>query len=255
MKTTLIKFTRAATRTFALCLLTAVAAFAYLFVSFVFKSERQKRLQNSVRQFWARNVAAIIKMKIRIEGKLPDAPFFLVSNHLSYVDIIALMSKLDCVFVAKSDVADWFAIGSLARMAGTVFIDRERNRSILPALEKIGVALKNRTGVVVFPEGTSTKGETILPFKPSLLAIAVHEGLNVHYASLSYKTPDDCTPASLSVCWWGDMTFQDHFWRLCQLTEFEAVVTFGANTIKDEDRKALAKKVWSAVNEQFIQTT
>lgn len=254
MKTKLIKFIRAATRTFALCLLTAVAAFAYLFVGFVFTSQRRRRLQNGVRQFWARNVAAIIKMKIRVHGEMPDAPFFLVSNHLSYIDIIALMSKLNCVFVAKSDVADWFAIGGLARMAGTVFIDRTRNRSILPALEKIGAALKNRTGVVVFPEGTSTKGETVLPFKPSLLAIAAQEDLNVHYASLNYKTPDDCTPASLSVCWWGDMTFQDHFWRMCQLKEFEVVVRFGANTIKDEDRKVLAKKVWTAVNGQFVQT-
>lgn len=254
MKTKLLKFFRAATRILAFSFLSAVAAFAYSFVSLFFALERKRRLQNRIRQFWAGKIAAIIKMKITVQGAPPEAPFFLVSNHLSYVDIIALMSKLDCVFIAKSDVADWFAMGRLARMAGTIFIDREKNRSILPVLKKIDDALENRTGVVIFPEGTSTKGTKVLPFKSSLLEIAAHKSLNVHYASLSYSTPNNSTPASLSVCWWGDVTFQDHFWRLCQLPEINVLITFGANTVKDKDRKELAKKLWSEVNAQFIPT-
>lgn len=247
MKKQKTKFIRAAIRIFALCFITAFAAFAYLFAGLFGK-------QNRVKQFWARNVAKILRLKIIAKGEPPDAPFFLVSNHLSYIDIIALMAKLDCIFVAKSDIASWFVIGRLAQMVGTLFIDRENNRSIVTALKEIDSALKNKTGVVVFPEGTSSKGETILSFKPSLLEIAARENLNVHYASLSYKVPDDCTPASLSICWWGDMTFGDHAWRLCQLPEIEVVVKFSAKTISDENRKELAKKLWSAVTEQFIPT-
>lgn len=248
------KFIQAATRITALAFIIAVAAFAYLCANLFFRSDRKIRVQTWAKKFWARNIAKVVRLKIKVEGAPPDAPFFLVSNHLSYVDIIVLMTLLDCIFVAKSDVADWFAIGSLAQMVGTIFIDREQNRSILPALEKIDDALKNKMGVVVFAEGTSTKGETVLSFKPSLLEIAACKSLNVNYASLSYSTPKDSTPASLSVCWWGDMTFQDHAWRLCQLPVIEAVVRFGKDTIKDEDRKELAAKLWTAVNEQFIPT-
>jgi 1-acyl-sn-glycerol-3-phosphate acyltransferase len=247
MKTNPFNFIRAVTRIFALCLLTAVAASVYLFACLFGK-------QNEVKKFWASNVARIVRLKINVQGKPPDVPFFLVSNHLSYVDIVSLMAILDCVFVAKSDVANWFVIGRLARMVGTIFIDRENNRSILTVLNDIDNALRNKTGVVIFPEGTSTKGETILPFKPSLLESVARENFDVHYASLTYKVPDDCTPASLSICWWGDMTFTDHAWRLCQLRESEIVITFGTKTICCENRKNLAKKLWSAVNEQFVPT-
>jgi 1-acyl-sn-glycerol-3-phosphate acyltransferase len=247
MITNITKIIRAATRILGLCLLTAVAAPLYLVARLFGKQNRAKKI-------WARNVAKVLNLKITVKGEPPDAPFFLVSNHLSYVDIVSLMAILDCVFVSKNDVANWFAIGRLARMVGTIFIDRENNRSILAALKEIDSALKNKMSVVVFPEGTSTKGETILPFKTSLLEIAASENLNVHYASLSYKVPDDCTPASLSICWWGDTTFGNHAWRLCQLRESEIIVTFSAKTISDENRKRLAKKLWSAVNEQFIPT-
>jgi 1-acyl-sn-glycerol-3-phosphate acyltransferase len=249
-----IKFIRAATRITALAFISVVAAFAYLSANFFFRSSRKRNLQSRATKFWARNIAKVVRLKIKTEGTPPATPFFLVSNHLSYVDIIVLMTLLDCIFVAKSDVADWFGIGNLAKMVGTIFIDREQNRSILPALEKIDDALKNKIGVIVFAEGTSTKGETVLPFKPSLLEIAVRKSLNVNYASLSYSTPEGCTPASLSVCWWGDMTFQDHAWRLCQLPEIEVAVRFGEGTIKDEDRKELAKKLLSAVSKQFVPT-
>jgi 1-acyl-sn-glycerol-3-phosphate acyltransferase len=247
-----IRFLRAATRITALCLLSAVAALLYLFVSLSPETKRKKNWQCKIKQLWAKGVARIVKIKLKIEGEPPNAPFFLVANHLSYVDIIALMARLDCVFIAKSEIANWPFIGSLARMTGTVFVDRKQRRGILPTLDQIDSALKNQTGVVLFAEGTSTKGENVLPFKPSLLEIAARSALPVHYASLSYVVPGTETPASLSICWWGDMNFHGHIWRFCQLSECEAVIRFGPQPLQERDRKELAKKLWKAVNEKFI---
>jgi 1-acyl-sn-glycerol-3-phosphate acyltransferase len=137
-------------------------------------------------------------------------------------------------------------------LTGTVFVDRKQRRNILPAIDQIDAALKKQTGVILFAEGTSTKGESVLPFKPSLLEIAAREYLPVHYASLSYIVPEAETPASLSICWWGDMNFHGHIWRFCQLSECEAVVRFGSHPVQERDRKELARKLWEAVNEKFI---
>jgi len=236
---------RAAIRITAFCLMSIIAAFVYLIV--------KARLKNRVRRWWATSCARIINLKVNVRGAPPAAPFFLVSNHLSYVDVIVLMSQLDCVFVAKSDVANWFGFGTLAKIAGTIFINREQKRNIMPTLEKIETALKQEMGVVVFAEGTSTKGETVLPFKTSLFDHAAKKSLRVHYSTLHYQVPQYEPPASFSICWWGDMTFPDHFWRLCKLSRIQATITFGECPIQNNDRKELAKELWKSVNENFVQ--
>src|SRR5688500_585758 len=86
--------------------------------------------RNWIFRYWAKTVALVLCMKITVEGVPPKAPFFLVSNHLSYVDIIAFASQLDCVFVSKSEVRDWPVIGFLCRSMDIIFIDRERRADI-----------------------------------------------------------------------------------------------------------------------------
>ncbi len=236
---------KAAARIIVFSLFSVVAVSIYLTVT--------ARRKNSVRRWWARNCARIINLKTDVRGVPPKAPFFLVSNHLSYVDVISLMSELDCVFVAKSDVANWFGLGTLANVTGTIFINREQKRNIIPTLEKIEKTLSEETGVVVFAEGTSTKGDAVLPFKASLFDHAAKNNLSVHYSTLHYQTPKHEPSANLSVCWWGDMTFPDHFWQLCKLSEIRATITFGESPIQNKDRKKLAKELWKAVNENFVQ--
>ncbi len=207
--------------------------------------------RNWIFRHWAKATAVALRMKITVEGAPPKAPFFLVSNHLSYVDIIALASQLDCVFVSKSEVRDWPVIGFLCRSMDMIFIDRERRADIPRVLGLIEKAWQKKQGVIVFPEGTSSKGEALLPFKPSLLEPAVKARFPVSYASLSYQTPPGETPAYLSVCWWGDMTFAPHALDLFRLPKFHAKIVFGAQTFLEDDRKLLAKKLRQAIEQQF----
>jgi 1-acyl-sn-glycerol-3-phosphate acyltransferase len=204
---------------------------------------------------WARASARILGLKINVRNAPPASPFLLVSNHLSYVDIIVLESQVDCAFIAKSEVASWPILGFICRTLNTIFIDRKRKRDLLRAIAKTEATLDRGLGVVLFAEGTSTNGHTILPFRPSLLEFAARRKIPVHYVSLSYTVPPDEAPAEQSVCWWGDMTFWGHLFRLLQLPQFEANVIFGQQPILAEDRHELAAELWSAVSAQFRAVT
>ncbi len=99
--------------------------------------------------------AKIAKMKIETRGKVPP-PFFLVSNHLRYMDIAAFGAIVGCFFVAKSEVAGWFLIGRQAKNIGTVFVNRQNRRDILRAARKIFEKIENGENPVIFTEGTSS---------------------------------------------------------------------------------------------------
>ena len=191
-------------------------------------------------------------MKIEVIGTPPKPPFFLVCNHLSYVDIPALRLTANGVFVAKSDIKDWFVAGPIIRNMGNIFIDRKNRRDIPRAGEQIIKKLNEQEGVIVFPEGTSTKGEDVLPFNSSFLEFAAKRDLPVSYASIRYATPDGGPTPSERVCWWDDTSFLKHLWRLFSLKSFTAIVTFGEDPVSDPNRKELANKLREKVKEKFF---
>lgn len=190
-------------------------------------------------------------MRVVTAGEPPRPPFLLVSNHLSYVDIIAYAACLGCVFISRGDVADWPGIGLVARSVGTIFINREKLQDIPRVIGEINYALDEGLGVVLFPEGVSGAGDRVLPFHPSLLEPAAKANYPVSYAAISYRTSPEETPAYLAINWWQDMTFGRHARELLKLSRFEAFITFGSHAIRSDDRKSLAKSLWSAVNDQF----
>ena len=201
---------------------------------------------------WAQIVAFILGLHIDASCNAPAAPFLLVSNHLSYVDVVVLASRLECLFVAKKDVKSWPIIGTLCRRVGTIFIDRSNGRDLARVNGEIAQALEDGRGVILFAEGTSTKGSSVLPFRPSLLDAAARRGFPVSYAAVSYRVLGDAPPASVSVCWWGDMTFGSHFAGLLRLKRIQATVSFGSTEIRAGDRKTLADRLWFEVNRLFV---
>jgi 1-acyl-sn-glycerol-3-phosphate acyltransferase len=139
---------------------------------------------------WTLSFVRISQMRVEVTGKPPAPPFFLITNHLSYTDMGALRVVVDGVFVAKAEVKSWFLAGRICRDMGTIFIDRANRRDIPRAGEEIMRRLDAGEGVIVFPEGTSTAGEEVLPFNSSFFEFAARADLPVHYAALGYATPE-----------------------------------------------------------------
>ncbi|MCB9898230.1 MAG: 1-acyl-sn-glycerol-3-phosphate acyltransferase [Planctomycetes bacterium] len=212
---------------------------------------RGAALHDAIARTWARTVARILGLRTHTRGTPPRTPFVLVSNHLGYVDIVTLMTLVPATFVSRADVSGWPLMGRLARIGNTIFVDRDSRRDVVRANECIAGILAEGRGVVFFPEGTSSGGDSVLPFRSSLLDPAVKIGHPVHYASLSYTTPDGSPPASESVCWWGDMTFFKHFYGLLGLPGIEARVVFGPVAVSAASRHELAERLHHAVSAQL----
>lgn len=198
---------------------------------------------------WSRALLWLLGVEVAEIGRRPEPPFFLVVNHLSYVDILVLASRVDAFFIAKSEVEGWPAIGLLCRSMGTIFIDRGSRRDVVRVLDELEGLMAEGHGVVLFPEGTSTDGTHVRRFLPSLLDAAARMQRPVAYASLRYETPAGEAPSSEVVCWWGEMTFGPHVWNLMTLPGFRAHLHFGEETILHDDRKQLAARLRDAVIE------
>lgn len=201
---------------------------------------------------WARLFVRIAGCEIETIGTPPKPPFFLVANHVGYFDIPVVRSAAKGVYVAKHDIEDWLCLGRMIRNMGTIYVNRQRKRDIPRAGAEVIERLSQGEGVIVFPEGTSSKGDQVLPFNSSFLAFAAQSDVPVSYVSISYRTPDGEPPPSESICWWDDTPFLAHILRLLALPRLTAILTFGDEPIINPDRKQLAAELRDRVNQHFI---
>ena len=207
--------------------------------------------KNRVIYLWSWLMSRLLKMDIHIKGSVGDPPFYLVSNHLSYIDVIPLWLCAKGTFIAKSEIESWPFFGWATKTLGVIFIDRNTRRDVQRVNKLIASTISEEQGVMIFPEGTSTKGEEVKPFHTSLLQYPAETDMPVQYASISYKSYDSNRPASHYICWWGDMPFFGHFWKLLKMKGFEVTISFGDKAIGHHDRKVLASKLHHAVKEHF----
>lgn len=202
---------------------------------------RRVRLRRGVTRRWAGLMCRILGARVVISGELPQGPGFLISNHVSYLDIPVLMSLTGCRFVSKQEVARWPFIGLLARRAGTLFVKRgEGARDAVLTLEGMARALEDDDLVVFFPEGTTSPGERILPFRSGLLSLPARDGHPVYPAALNYETGDPDIDPALGLAWWGAQNLVFHAWRLLCLRSFTVRIA-AAPAVGAAHRKHLAQ--------------
>jgi 1-acyl-sn-glycerol-3-phosphate acyltransferase len=192
----------------------------------------------------SRRLLRVFRLKTKIMGNIPSNGL-LACNHLSYLDILVLAALAPCIFVAKREVNHWPVFGWFARLAGTVFVHRERRTQAGQSVEKIGAALQTGVLVVLFPEGTSSGGDTVLPFKSALLEPAARKPHSLTAGWLHYELADG--DASEEVCYWKDMTLLPHLINLCGKWSVQALVHFNELGKDDGDRKQLARKLHAEV--------
>jgi 1-acyl-sn-glycerol-3-phosphate acyltransferase len=204
---------------------------------------------SDVRARWlheiCRRVLRVFGVQSVVTGPIP-ARGLLVANHLSYLDIVLLGALAPCVFVAKTEVKGWPVFGWFARLAGTIFVNRSRRRDAARANELIRFALRGGALVVLFPEGTSSDGARVLPFKSSLLESVAGERVPVSVAALRYELPDG--DAGTEVCYWGEHTLGAHLLNLISKRQVKASVAFQEVPNTWRDRKKLAGQLHAEVS-------
>ena len=193
---------------------------------------------------WCRFACRLLGIRLTIRGTMPLSGL-LICNHLSYLDIIALSSLQPCVFVAKRDVRGWPLFGWLARAAGTIFVERDCRSAAAKEVGQISLAIKSGRLVVLFPEGTSSSGSTVLPFKSSLLQAAVTARCPIAAAGIDYHLADGSVADE--VCYWRDMTLVPHLLNLFGKKSIESTVRFSVSRLRDGDRKTLARQLRAEV--------
>ncbi len=189
---------------------------------------------------WSKGMLRIFNASLIVNGSPPKPPFFLVSNHLSYFDIIVYYNLIQTTFVAKADVRSWPVLGFLIKTMGVIFIDRTKRRDVKRVNKLISSNINEYQGVVLFPEGTTSPGFKVMPFRPSLLQYPASKDIPVHFSVIRYETKKPDPPACSSICWWGDSEFMEHFWNMAKLRSVRITVIFGDESIHSSDRKELA---------------
>lgn len=183
--------------------------------------------RRAVAGLWFRLALALTGVRLRTVGAPDRTAVLFVANHVSYLDIPILGALLDARFVAKAEVAAWPGFGFLARLGRTVFIER---RAIHAASQSDDLTRRLAEGqrLLLFPEGTSSDGRDVRPFKTSLFAMAERlPDLAVQPISLAYRVE----PARRDAfAWYGDMELPGHLWRMFGLDGVDVVARFHATT-------------------------
>jgi 1-acyl-sn-glycerol-3-phosphate acyltransferase len=220
--------------------------FGLLWFAAVVRGKRVSLMQRAQwMQFCGRVVLAAMGIRARIEGPLPSGPVLIVANHLSYLDIVIASAAVPCAFVAKSEISSWPAFGTLARLGGTIFVNRISRRSAWEVADRMGQRMAAGVPVLFFPEGTSTDGSEVWRFHSTLFAPAVERGLSIVPAAIFYE-PEGAELQEQDLCWFGEDLFFPHLLRVLGVTGFTAVVRFGVPEVFP-DRQSAAWRSHDAV--------
>jgi len=197
------------------------------------------RLQRIVPNLFHRAACAVIGIRItQIGERTSESPALILSNHASWLDIIVLGAIAPVVFVAKSEVADWPLFGQLAKLQRTVFVERERRHKTGDAARAMGDRLLGGDAVVLFPEGTSSDGIRILPFRSALIGSVHHaigdsthhERVTVQPVSLAYVRYGGVPVGRAlrdKVAWYGDVDLIPHLLGVFSSGAVDVTVSWG----------------------------
>ncbi|WP_162139879.1 lysophospholipid acyltransferase family protein [Limisalsivibrio acetivorans] len=190
------------------------------------------------------------------EGLHSEGGCLIVSNHMSYIDILLISSQRPAVFVSTKEVEEDPYTGTLAALGGTVFIERRSASRIREEIEMLAELMRKGFAVVIFPEGTTTNGENILPFRAPFIEAAKKAGVPVIPVCINYKTVNGerFSPKNRDlVCWYGDMEFEPHFNDLVKQKEITAQINV-LNPVSSEGmrRKELGELLHRNISEIFV---
>ena len=198
-----------------------------------------------------RLVLRVFGIRVTVRGRLPErGPALVVSNHISYLDIEVLSALMQVSFIAKQDIARWPVFGMLAKLQRSIFVERVRRHRTGEQRDVIVDRLAAGDILVLFPEGTSSDGNRVVPFKTALFSVAEARSgappVPVQPVSIAYVKLNGMPIGRTMrpfLAWYGDMQLADHLWAMTALGETEVVVEFHAPVSVEQfgSRKRLAE--------------
>ncbi len=207
-------------------------------------------------RIWHRLVTKLLGMRIRVYGEIAAGrPLLIASNHVSWTDIMVLGSLADVHFIAKSELAGWPIIGTLARLQRTVFVEREKRRRSGEQAGEIGARLSNGDPIVLFAEGSTSDGNLMLPFKSTLFgaarkALEANGGrtVTIQPVAIAYTRLQGMPMGRLHrahAAWIGERALVPHLRELLSEGAIDLEVHFGEPVVAtpDADRKQIAREV------------
>ena len=200
---------------------------------------------------WCRRLVWALGIECEISGPVPDAGagmLAVVSNHLSYLDVLLYSATRPFVMVSKVEVRGWPLIGWITAQAGTVYVQRSdvkggQTQTHAEVNAMMAAAYRSGLPVMFFPEGTTTDGSGIMPFRRGLYNSVVYDSVPVKVAAIGYEfsRPNPGASVGEHVCFVGDADFGPHLLGFLGLQGVKAKMQFGAEVVAGEDRFGLAR--------------
>lgn len=226
------------------------------------KVERRKKLVHNTSY-----IGKLFMRALRIDAKvlnpgvlkqMQDKNYLAVANHVSYTDIIILASLEDFVFITSVEMGNNPFLGSITRKGGCLYTDRKKFVSLPKEIEKFAETIKAGFKVMLFPEGTSTNGETVKEFRKSLFQVPFLAQCPVLPICIRYKTLDGKAIDEHNrdlLYWYGDMDFAPHFMKLIgRRIGVEIEVLDPIYSLEGKTRQTLSNDVYTQISSSFHQT-
>ena len=190
-------------------------------------------------QFWFTQALHAAGVTVRTFGNWSGSPRLVACNHISWLDILVLGSTMPIVFLSKKEISHWPVIRRLAHAGGTLFIKRGTAGAARHSIDEIARALTRRQSVLVFPEGTTGEGRSVMHYHPRLFAAAIEQQIPVQPVALRYPHSQGINPA---IPYTGKIWLITSLWRVLSCAEVRAEVHWGEAIMPDQqmERRELA---------------
>lgn len=256
MQITNIQQTSRLTRYFRISQIAAYTLIGVVTVSIVFPLIKSPRKIN-IMQWWHRRLLAALNVQITTHGNAPQAMAgaLVVANHISWLDIHALNSVVPLRFIAKSEIKHWPIFGYLAKSADVLFIDRDNRKDAVRVAHTTASSLAAGDNLCLFPEGTTTDGTQVLPFKSSLIQAALHANATLHPVAIRYPLSNG--EINTMMAYAGDTSLKTSLIQILQQKtpkvelHFLSPICIADLPDHDKNRRTLSAKIEKNIREKL----